>query len=77
MDYKNTKCVLFSKTSKYEFAELNIATNSGLIETSSVVKYLGAFFDKKLSWKLIRSLYLIKDFNRSVVEWIERLLLKR
>ena len=50
MKYQKTKCVLFSKTSKNESAELKIATNSGLIETSCVVKYLGAFFDKKLNW---------------------------
>ena len=40
LDYK-TNCVLFSKTSKNESAELKIAINSGFIQTSSVVKYLG------------------------------------
>ena len=53
MNYKKTNCILFSKTSKNESAalKLKIATHSGFIETSSVVKYLGVFFDKNLNWE--------------------------
>ena len=51
MNYKKTNRVLFSKTSKNESAALKIATRSGFIENSSVVKYLGVFFDKNLNWK--------------------------
>ena len=49
MNYKKTNCVLFSKTSKNEFAALKIATHLRFIETRSVVKYLGVFFDKNLN----------------------------
>ena len=51
MNYKKTNCVLFSKTFKNEFAALKIITHSGIIEASSVVKYLGVFFDKNLNWE--------------------------
>ena len=51
MNYMKTNCVLFSKTSKNESAALKIATHSGFIETSCVVKFLGVFFDKNLNWE--------------------------
>ena len=51
INYKKNNCVLFSKTSKNESVELKIATHSEFIETTSVVKYLGVFFDKTLNWE--------------------------
>ena len=60
MNYKKTIRVLFSKTSKNESAELKIATNLGFIETRSVFKYLGLFFDKTLNWKTHKQFVLEK-----------------
>ena len=51
MNYKNTNCILFFKTCKNESAELKIATTSEFIETRSVVKYLGVFFNENLKWE--------------------------
>ena len=63
MNYKKTNCVLFSKTSKNESAALKIATHSGFIKTSSVVKYLGVFFDKNLNWETHAHFVLDKMCN--------------
>ena len=68
--YKKTNCVSFFKTSKNNSAEFKIATNLGFIEASSVVKYLGAFFDKNLNWEAHTQFVLDKmcSAKRNIVQ---------